>query len=131
MLIGEVSKKTGFSKDTIRFYEKIGLIEISHRERRPNNYKEYSERIIDRLQTIKNLKDFGFTLNETKELIQAWEMGIFDCSDEMPRMLDKIRSIENQIRNLKLIKESLERSIQNCPEDCNIVNALEPISRGR
>jgi DNA-binding transcriptional MerR regulator len=42
MLIGKLVKETGLSKDTIRFYEKHGLISVNRKERRSNNYKEYS-----------------------------------------------------------------------------------------
>ena len=52
MLIGELSKRTGFSHDTIRFCEKKGLIEVDKKERRDNNYKEYPETVLDRLMLI-------------------------------------------------------------------------------
>ncbi|WP_374759669.1 MerR family DNA-binding transcriptional regulator [Dyadobacter chenhuakuii] len=47
MLIGELSKQTDLSRDTIRFYEKQGLIAVGRKERRFNNYKEYSEHVRD------------------------------------------------------------------------------------
>ena len=53
MLIGELSKACGLSRDTIRFYEKHGLIAVGKRERRFNNYKEYSEETLKRLLSIK------------------------------------------------------------------------------
>ena len=43
MLIGELSQRTNLSRDTIRFYEKQGIISVSRKERRDNNYKEYSD----------------------------------------------------------------------------------------
>ena len=53
----------------IRFYEKQGLININRKERRQNNYKEYSEEIFQKLLTIKRLKSFGFTLNEVIDVL--------------------------------------------------------------
>ena len=72
MLIGELSKRTGFSHDTIRFYEKKGLIETNKKDRRGNNYKEYTETVYNKLVLIKTVKELGFTLNEIDEFIKAW-----------------------------------------------------------
>ena len=69
MLIGELAAKSGLSRDTIRFYEKQGLISVSWKERRDNNYKEYSDEVLETLLTIKRVKSFGFTLNEAADLI--------------------------------------------------------------
>ena len=62
MLIGELSKQSGLSRDTIRFYEKQRLIEVGLKERRFNIYKEYSQDTLQRLLHIKRIKGFGFTL---------------------------------------------------------------------
>ncbi len=43
MLIGQLAQRTGFTRDTIRFYEKHGLIQMPHKARRENNYKEYPD----------------------------------------------------------------------------------------
>ncbi|MFN0293524.1 MerR family transcriptional regulator [Pedobacter helvus] len=59
MLIGELVAKTGLSRDTVRFYEKQGLIAVGRKQRRENNYKEYSDEVLERLLTIKRLKNFG------------------------------------------------------------------------
>ena len=72
MLIGELSKRTGFSHDTIRFYEKKGLIVVDKKQRRTNNYKEYPEAIFNKLVLIKTVKELGFTLNEVDDFIKAW-----------------------------------------------------------
>src|SRR3989338_1716476 len=69
MLIGELSKRTGLTKDTIRFYEKQGLIPEARKIHTFNNYKEYTEETLNRLLTIKKVKSFGFTLNESAELL--------------------------------------------------------------
>ncbi|MDR3715349.1 MAG: MerR family transcriptional regulator [Puia sp.] len=73
MLIGELVLKSGLSRDTIRFYEKQGLIKIGCKQRRNNNYKEYSEEVLKRLHTIKRMKNFGFTLNEAAGLLDMIE----------------------------------------------------------
>lgn len=125
MLIGELSKKTGLSRDAIRFYEKQGLITVSNADRRTNNYKEYSSEILSKIYLIKDLKDFGFTLNEIKEIISSWTSRTFDCEVEKPRILNRISFIEEKIKQLTAMRNSLVRSIQNCPTDCDIVQSLK------
>jgi DNA-binding transcriptional MerR regulator len=73
MLIGELSRKSGLSRDTIRFYEKLGLIRLGRRQRRANNYKEYPPEVLRRLLSINQLKEFGFTLAEIAEILDLLE----------------------------------------------------------
>jgi DNA-binding transcriptional MerR regulator len=69
MLIGEVSKQTGLSRDTIRYYEKSGLLKRDKKARRENYYKEYSDLDLKVLFLIQLMKEYGFTLNEIREFI--------------------------------------------------------------
>ena len=72
MLIGELSKKTGLSKDTIRFYEKMGLITASDRQAGTRIYKEFAEETADRLLMINQGKKLGFKLKEIRQLLDEW-----------------------------------------------------------
>ena len=65
MQIGQLCRTTGMTKDTIRFYEKIGLLPPV--KRKPNGYKDYPESIIEQIKLLKHAKELGFTLNEIKE----------------------------------------------------------------
>src|ERR1700742_3078554 len=100
MLIGELSSKTGFSRDTIRFYEKHGLIQLGWKERRGNNYKEYSAAILHRLLTIKKLKTYGFTLNEIAEYLELIEHNNASCSTVTRKVTEKVMNIEQKINQL-------------------------------
>ena len=68
MLIGELASKTGFSRDTIRYYETLGLIRPDFR--RESRYREYSDTAVSTLRFIRNVKNLGFTLSEIKEMIE-------------------------------------------------------------
>lgn len=88
MLIGELSKKTGLSKDTIRFYEKIGLISASSRQAGKRIYKEYPEKAVGQLFLINRSKELGFTLNEIKQILD--DRGISSKpSQEQIQVIDK------------------------------------------
>src|SRR6266702_4285593 len=100
MLIGELSAKTGLSRDTIRFYEKQGLIEVSRKQRRDNNYKEYSGEVLDRLQTIKRMKNFGFTLNEVADLLDMIEVNEATCDNVSGLIEKKVELLDTKIREM-------------------------------
>lgn len=118
MLIGELSVKTGLSRDTIRFYEKQGLIEIERKQRRKNNYKEYGEPILDRLNMIKRIKNFGFTLNETLELLTLIDLNAATCDEVSNRVDEKVIIIENKISDLLNLRKQLINSVQTCRTCC-------------
>ncbi len=128
MLIGEVVLKTGLSRDSIRFYEKRGLIKLNRKDRRDNNYKEYSDAILHELTAIKDLKGYGFTLNEIKEILSLWQEDLLNCEDGKEKVLEKISVIEMKIEQLKEIKNQLKNSIVNCPQNCGIKEALKNVS---
>jgi len=72
------AKKSGFSRDTIRFYEKIGLIKLEDGLRDRYQFKDYPEGVLKRLPAIRKMKEYGFTLQETKGLFLLFEEGILD-----------------------------------------------------
>ena len=114
MLIGELSKRTGFSRDTIRFYEKIGLIRMGRKDRRENNYKEYSTAILDRLLTIKACKAYGFSLVEIGELLDFMEADLVTCGRMDEKVTQKIDLINQKIKTLEQMKEKLLKGMEAC-----------------
>ncbi len=119
MLIGQLVKETGLSKDTIRFYEKHGLISVNHKERRSNNYKEYSKEILQRLLTIKRLKNFGFTLNEVSELLEMIEMNEASCSNVSDKITEKVNVLDEKIRELIAVRTMLLNGVKKCLDVCD------------
>lgn len=114
MLIGELSKATGFSRDTIRFYEKQGLIKLSRKNRKANNYKDYPEEVLKKLLTIKRLKGYGFTLNESSDLIVLMEENMADCYTVNEKVTGKVKAIEEKINELTQIKNKLLGGVSAC-----------------
>ena len=119
MLIGELSNRSGFSRDTIRFYEKHGLIKVRRGERRDNNYKEYSEEILQRLLMVRRIKGFGFTLNETLDTLTMMEANEASCQNLSHKMDDKIKHLDDKIRELIEIRSLLLKSIKKCSTACD------------
>jgi DNA-binding transcriptional MerR regulator len=119
MLIGELVKQTGFSKDTIRFYEKQGLIQINQKERRRNNYKEYSRDTVERLHAIKRLKNLGFTLNEVAELLDRMDVNEATCDQVSHKIRSKVEWFDQKIRELIQIRSMLLEGVIKCEGYCN------------
>ncbi|GAB2562207.1 MerR family transcriptional regulator [Spirosoma aerophilum] len=125
MLIGILARESGFSRDTIRYYEKIGLLRLPKRARRENNYKEYSLAILSRLRAIKELKKIGYTLAEIRQVITCYETGGLDCLAGKGQVLEKVRLIEEQISQLQRIKQQLLEAVADCPNHCRITAILD------
>ncbi len=125
MLIGIIAQESGFSRDTIRYYEKIGLLRLSKKARRENNYKEYSPAILSRLRAIKELKKIGYTLTEIQQVIGSYETGGLDCIAGKDLVLEKVRLIEEQIIQLQALKKQLLDAVADCPAHCRITAILD------
>jgi DNA-binding transcriptional MerR regulator len=117
MLIGEISKQTGLSRDTIRFYEKQGLISVPKKQRRPNNYKEYPETVVAKLKLIRSVQEFGFTLKEIDTFFSLWQEEDASCKNLLYTLENKIAAIDEQMAHLNQLKHKLDASIQKCRND--------------
>ena len=105
MLINELSKRTGLSAHTIRFYEKSGLIKGHRLEAvKSNNYFHYDEETVDKLELIGHAKAVGFTLSEIGELIDAWYDKKFTKHDKTNILDAKLQSIDLKIKQLEEMK---------------------------
>jgi MerR family Zn(II)-responsive transcriptional regulator of zntA len=107
MLIGELAKKTGLSKDTIRFYAKMGLIDAQERQAGTRTYKEFSAETVERIITIAQGKSLGFTLNEIKHLIQTWGSDTITTNEKLKVIDRKLDEINIKIQQLNQIKTYL------------------------
>lgn len=124
MYIGELSKKTGFSKDTIRWYEKIGLIHLDTTSRSENNYRDYSPEVISRLLTIKQLKSFGFTLKDIATLLNLNEKQLINCNTVSEIYLNRLKAVEEKIQELQSIKSKLLEAGNACEGNCKNVISI-------
>jgi MerR family transcriptional regulator, copper efflux regulator len=129
MPIGELVKQTGLSKDTIRFYEKLGLIMASQKPAGTRFYKEYSQQTVERLLLIIQGKGLGFTLGEIKQLLEEWEDGAMTKSDLIGVIEHKIAEIEEKKRQLETIStylvnklSKLQQGLPTKSGDSNVMN---------
>lgn len=108
MLINELSKKTGITAHTIRFYEKSGLIKGKRNEAiKSNNYFHYDDETIEKLELIRDAKSVGFTIQEIAQLMDAWYNNKISLAKKLAVLDDKLLSIEDRIKQLKEMKKLL------------------------
>ena len=103
MKIGELSEKSGLSRDTIRLYEKNGLISSSASQSETNNYREYSDDVLLQLRFVSGAREAGISIADLRELMKAF----FDSCDpseaenvlvaKTAELKDRILQIENVI----------------------------------
>lgn len=106
MLINELSKRTGITTHTIRFYEKSGLIKGKRDENvKTNNYFHYDEETIEKLELIADAKAIGFTINEIEKLIDAWYNNRLSKVEKLVFLDEKLLSIEQKINDLIEMKK--------------------------
>lgn len=113
MQIGELARRTGFSRDTIRYYENLGLLADTDTRRRANNYKDYGPHALARLQRIRSLKAHGFSLNEIRELA-PWLEQADDCASIPEVLADKLTDIDARIRELEASRARLSEALARC-----------------
>jgi MerR family transcriptional regulator, copper efflux regulator len=107
-LISQLSKEMGVAIATIRFYEKMGLFAG---KRKPgvtsNNYLYYDDEVEEKLELITLAKSVGFTLNEIKEIIDAWYSKRITKAKKLEILDKKLAQIEIKIQELKEAKKQL------------------------
>jgi MerR family transcriptional regulator, copper efflux regulator len=111
MLISELSKKSGLPIDTLRFYEKKGLIDGKMVDRQTNNYRTYSERSLERLALIQQAKRLGFTLTEIQEWIEGFESDRLTNAKKQEILRHKLGEIDDRIADLKTMRTYLSEKI--------------------
>tara|TARA_R110000782_G_scaffold123126_11_gene214578 strand:- start:989 stop:1390 length:402 start_codon:yes stop_codon:yes gene_type:complete len=126
--IGQVAKQSSVSVETIRYYEKEGLLEKP--ERKESGYRQYNESVLERLLFIQQAKNLGFTLSEILELLSL-EIKPGTTSKDIKQIAQlKLVSIEEKIRILKRMQRTLKNLVTQCSGrgaigECPILNAIK------
>ena len=128
MKIGELAKATATKVETVRFYEKAGL--LSPPARTDANYRSYGPAHLQRLSFIRRARDLGFSLDAVRDLL-----ALADDRDKSCGAVDAIASghlaeVERKIADLSAMREELGRVIGSCRHntvaDCKIIETLGP-----
>ncbi len=129
MTIGQVAKRSGVGVETVRFYERTGLLDEP--PRRASGYRQYSQAVIRRIQFIKRGKDLGFSLKEIGELLSLRVDPETSCGAVKERAEAKIADIDTKLRDLRRMQAALVQLAAMCTGrgpigQCPILEGLDP-----
>jgi len=132
LTIGQLAKRADVGVETVRFYERRGL--LTEPSRRSSGYRQYDEEVVDRLRFIRRAKELGFTLREIKELLSLRLDPSTTCADVKNRAEEKIEDIEAKIRTLQRMKKALVKVTKACngrggTSECPILESLDKGSK--
>lgn len=108
MRIWELSKQSGLSIDTIRYYEKRWLIKSLESKENSNNYREYDIKCVQKIEYIKIMKKLWLTLTECKNGLEQMENKTLTCEWKKEFINNKISEIDKKIYELNKIKSVFE-----------------------
>jgi Cu(I)-responsive transcriptional regulator len=126
--IGEAAKAAGTGAETIRYYEKIGL--LPKPARTSGNYRSYGVLEVARLTFIRRARELGFSLDHVRTLLSLSDDRGKSCGevDEIARA--HLETVEQKIADLTALKRELSNTISQCSQgtiaDCRILEALAP-----
>jgi MerR family copper efflux transcriptional regulator len=126
--IGQAARRGGVGVETVRFYERQGLLDQPPRS--DSGYRQYPQEVVSRLRFIQRAKDLGFSLAEIKELISLRLDSTTSAGEVRSRSEAKIADIDERVRDLLRMRGALERLVSSCDAagsigDCPILTALD------
>lgn len=127
LTIGKAAQEAGVNVETIRFYERRGLIE---QPTKGEGYRVYPPEMVARIRFIREAQQIGFSLREAEELLALRADPNADCADVRRQALRKIEEVDQKMADLQRIRAALEKVIESCPgrggvQACTILDALE------
>jgi Cd(II)/Pb(II)-responsive transcriptional regulator len=133
MRIGDLAKVIGVAVETIRFYEREGLIPEARRS--DNNYRTYTATHAERLAFIRQCRNLDMTLDEIRALLNLRDEPSKDCGDVNALLDEHIKHVAQRIRELHTLQRHLKSLRARCSSvhtinDCGILNGLANAASG-
>ena len=128
LTIGDVAKRADVNIETLRYYERRGL--VARPPRSMSNYRLYPEDAVRRVRFIKRAQELGFSLKEIQELLSLRAAPKARCADVRGRALAKIDDIEERMRVLRAMKKALTKLVAECAgrapvSECPILESFD------
>ncbi len=129
MTIGKAARKAGVGVETIRFYERRGLIEQPPKPLE-GGFRVYPDGTVERIRFIRQAQELGFSLREIDELLSLRADPATDAGDVRKRATAKLEEVDRKLAQLERIRAALEELVAACPgqgalRSCSIMEVLE------
>lgn len=115
MQIGEIAMRSGVSVDTVRFYERRGL--IARALRSSGGYRLFPLETIERIQFIKQAQDFGFSLDEIREVLTDTNGGISECCRVRDLLHGKLTELDERMKKMRHFRRLLQKNLEACERE--------------
>ncbi len=126
LLIGGVAERTGVNIETIRYYERVGL--LPHPPRTEGRHRTYDERDVRRLDFIRRGRELGFSLEEIRTLLALAERSTVACAETKDMTVRHLADVRGKIRSLKKLERALKEMTDACQpgrqRSCPVLDAL-------
>jgi len=116
LTIGALAERTGCTVPTIRYYEAIGLIPPARR--RASGHRSYDARSQELLTFIRRCRDFGFPVEQVRELVALSQSAERDCFETLEIAQQHLRAVRSKLAELRELERSLSRFARACSESC-------------
>ncbi|AJY53027.1 MULTISPECIES: MerR family transcriptional regulator [Halomonadaceae] len=127
---GELARRAGCNIETVRYYERIGL--MPNPPRSENGFRSYEERHLTRLTFIRRARELGFTLEEVQDLLRLVDGGHYTCAQVQELALRHTDDIQRKINDLHRMQRALKEMSAQCSGEevpkCPIIEILSETS---
>lgn len=120
--IGEAAKLAGVSVDTVRFYQKLGLVHVPTRS--TGGYRLFDQDQIHNLQFVRHAQDLGFSLNEIRDLL-ALRQKPHACAEVQSMLKRKVADVRKKIKSLAALEAELARELRSCERELRSKRAIK------
>lgn len=125
--IGQLASDSGVGVETVRFYERRGL--VPEPPRTASGYRQYGDEAVDRVRFIRRAKELGFTLQEIQSLLDLRTDTAARCAEVREQIAAKLEDVAARIRDLKRVERGLRRLERHCESadpagDCPTLDRL-------
>ncbi len=114
MKIGQVATEAGVSVDTVRFYERRGVLPAP--ERMASGYRTYTDATVERIRFARRLQALGFSLDEVIDALHATDSGDATCASERWRLEAVLERIGAKITELRVVRGEVRTVLAACDE---------------
>ena len=122
MKIGEVAREAGVTVDTVRFYERVGV--LAEPARTESGYRDYEPGTIERIRLTRELQAIGFTLNDAVDALAAHDAGGATCESERWRLDAVLARVDCRLAELGQLRERIVEARDACARgDCRLTGA--------
>jgi len=112
LTVGRLAKEVGINLETIRYYERRGL--ISEPPRNKSGHRQYSQEAVKRTDFIKRCQTLGFSLKEIEEILELRITPESSCADMKSRVAKKLTDVDKKVDELVQIRDALNRLLKKC-----------------